>query len=142
MRRLCNKCYIGVEIGKSHKCKVSTLDAVENLEQSIPDEVKAKLALQYLTNKMKCGGDNKPVFSPPAMGGHTVTALVGFKVAKAPATNSLTHEEVIAMRTESGVSANSMDSILANLRLKYGRKCVEVHMEGASVLHNNQYTGV
>jgi hypothetical protein len=44
VRRLCNKCYIGVEIGKSHKCKVSTLDAVENLEQSIPDEVKAKLA--------------------------------------------------------------------------------------------------
>ena len=51
-------------------------------------------------------------------------------------------KQVIAMRTESGVSANSMDSILANLRLKYGRKCVEVHMEGASVLHNNQYTGV
>ena len=140
VRRLCNKCYIGVEIGKSHKCKVSTLDAVENLEQSIPDEVKAKLALQYLTSKMKCGGDNKPVFLTPAMGGHTVPVLVGVKEAKAPATNSLTHEEVIAMRTESGVSANSMDSILANLRLKYGRKCVEANMEGASVLHNNQYT--
>ena len=43
------------------------------------------------------------------------------------------------MRTDAGVSCNAMDTILANMRLKFGRNFVEPGQEEASSLHNSQY---
>ena len=79
LRRLCTQCFIGVEIGKSHTCSASTLVAVENLVESLPEDVRAKLAHQYLASKMESAGDSQPLFLLPAGGGHPDPVLVGKK---------------------------------------------------------------
>ena len=103
LRRLCTQCFIGVEIGKSHTCSASTLVAVENLVESLPEDVRAKLAHQYLASKMESAGDSQPIFLPPAGGEHPVPILFSKKDIPAAGLDPLTHEEVIAMRTEAQV---------------------------------------
>ena len=132
--RLCDQCFVGVTKDVEHTCSSTTQEVVNNLVDSLPDQIRNKVAHRVLASQVTKTGDTEPVLLTPARGGHPIPVLFGHTAAPAPAIVPLTHTEVFVMRTDAGVSANVMDSILANMRLKYGRSFVEPGMEKASVL--------
>ena len=43
--RMCSSCYTMVMEGRSHKCSVSTAEAVSNLSLTLPEDIRAKLVI-------------------------------------------------------------------------------------------------
>ena len=137
--RLCDKCFTGVVKDSEHTCSSTTQEAVGNLVEALPEQIRSKVAHSILASQMNKAGDTDPVLLTPARGGHPVPVLYNHTEAPTAAIEQLTHSEVFAMRTDAGVSCNAMDTILANMRLKFGRNFVEPGQEEASSLHNSQY---
>lgn len=54
--RMCPSCFQGVVDNKSHVCKVSTKEAVQNLVEALPDELAAKVVHSYLAKQVEGGG--------------------------------------------------------------------------------------
>ena len=140
--RLCTNCYLGIEEGSRHTCATTTLKAVENLTTSLPEDVRAKLAYEYLASKAK-GSEDATVLLPPAAGGKVTPVLFGRKAAEtavsAAASSPLTHEEAITIGFQNNLSSNQLEHIMADLRTKYGRDFVEPGLHVAAIDHNNMY---
>lgn len=138
--RLCPSCYLGVVEGKTHTCQASTMEVVENLVEVLPEEVTAKLAHNYLARQVDSGGDQQNVLLPPSAGGHPLPVTLGHQEGLQPSMEQLTHQDVLRMRAQAGISSNQMKTILADLRAKLGRGLVEPGIREASSLHNSQYS--
>ena len=123
--RLCQYCYRGLAQGQqSHVCNVSKEEAVNNLALNLPAEITAKLSHTYISSQVTVGGDCQPVLLPPGNGGHPLPINITSKTSKV-LLEPLGHHEILAMKTEAGVSGCQMETVLANLRRKYGRDIVE-----------------
>jgi hypothetical protein len=133
--RLCTRCYQGVLHGQSHSCSVSTLEAVENLTLSLPEEIRAKLAHSYLVNQAT---ENEPVFLPPAAGGHVLPVVCGRQPVGAGLV-PLNHSEVLTIGAQNHLSSQQTENIMADLRTKYGRSFVAPGIAKASTEHNRKY---
>ena len=135
--RLCTSCFRGLVKGQKHSCSAHTLEAVQNLTMTLPEEVRAKLAYDYLSTKVDAAGD-KPIFLTPPSGGHSVPVFYG-KSAETSPIEPLTHEEAITIGSQNGLSSQTMENIMADLRAKYGRNFVEPGLSEATISHNSQY---
>ena len=119
-------------------CNVSKEEAVNNLALNLPAEITAKLSHTYISSQVTVGGDCQPVLLPPGNGGHPLPINITSKTSKV-LLEPLGHHEILAMKTEAGVSGRQMETVLANLRRKYGWDIVESGSADASVFKNNHY---
>ena len=77
---MCSSCYTMVMEGRSHKCSVSTAEAVSNLSLTLPEDIRAKLATDFLASRAAAAGDGGQVLLPQAKGGHPVLVQYGEQV--------------------------------------------------------------
>ena len=134
--RMCQSCFQGVQEGKSHTCSASMLECVRNLAASLPKEVKEKLVVETLREKVAetGGGDMK---LPQAKGGHPVHVHLG---ALPPSDlHQLTCKDVLTMSASAHLTGKQTDSVLADLRAVLGQKVIEPGVKDARVSHNGQY---
>ena len=139
--RMCPSCFQGVVDNKSHVCKVSTKEAVQNLVEALPDELAAKVVHSYLAKQVEGGGSQ--VLLPPAGGGHSLLVTLGDKEVQLPSSSSgkvrLSLEDILVMKVKANVSDSQMETFLADIRVKFGRDSVEPGVRKALSLHNSQY---
>ena len=139
--RLCPECFLGIEAGKAHTCNPTEAQKTKNLLENLPQSVVAKVAQSYVAGQSSSSG-GEPVILPRAQGGKPLVVSPVAPPSKAQGRsklNSFTHEELIILRTETGLSARQMEKILAGMRLKLGRTVVDAGFHHASTEHNNQY---
>ena len=122
---------------KSHKCKVSSLQKVLNISQTLSEDVKAKLCHSYVSSRVSGSGDSVPVLLQPASGGHPVPVLYGPQ--KVNEIQPLTTQEVVTIGHKHRLSGNQVLGIMADLRAKEGASFVEPHLTTALISHHNRY---
>ena len=53
---------------RSHQCSVSTVEAVSNLSLTLPEDIRAKLAQDFLASRVAAAGDGGQVLLPQVGG--------------------------------------------------------------------------
>ena len=112
------------------------LESVRNLAASLPKEIKEKLAVETLREKLveTGGGDMK---LPQARGGQPVSVHIG--APPPPVMHQMTSKDVLTMAASAHLTGNQTDSVLADLRAMFGQKVVEPGVRDSRVKHNSQY---
>ena len=141
IERLCQKCYMGIRKGGHHVCTVSNAEAVRNLADSLPKDVKEKLALEILRekqNEVGCLGDKQHLSLPNLYGGRPTEVTIGEIEAKALPV--ITHDDIITMGNSAHLTHRQITSSAADLRVKLGRGIIEPGLRKGMVDHNNMYS--
>ena len=160
---ICPKCFTGVPAGQRfHKCpeKCGEAEKAYNLLDTLPKEVAAKVAASFIANAVNDGASTSTgsprtvatggqVLLPSVRGGRALPIQVGTtdghgKVPKhlrqeANNNNSFSHEEILTLKSNAGLSGQQMEKIMTGMRVKLGRGVVDSNFKQAEVDHNNQY---
>ena len=137
---ICGDCGRGVLASvSSHKCSVTDQERVQALVKSLPAEVKGKLTAALLKEQLSADGPSTSTLSlPQAQGGKPLEVNVGHLPAPTQV-NPLTVKEVQVMAGKAHLTGAQQESMLADLRSKFGTKVVESGMKKALPAHNRQY---
>ena len=138
--RLCMECYTMVEEGSTHQCSVSTTEAVSNLSVTLPEDIRGKLAQDFLASRAAAAGDGGQVLLPQARGGHRIPVQYGEQTRyRELPTSSLSHADAITLGHQNNLSTSQLHHVLADLRTVHGRSFVEPGLVEAAIVHNNKY---
>ena len=136
---ICRDCGKGVPTSvKSHKCNASDKERVIALAQSIPKDVRAKLVTELLREQQKENINPNIIHLPQPSGGRATQIQIG-KVVKPSALQPLTMKEVQVMSGKAHLTGAQQTSILADLRVKFGRNVVEPGLKQALPEHNRKF---
>ena len=137
---ICSDCGRGVPVTvKVHKCSTTDQDRVRSLVQSLPSQVKGKLTLALLKEQQDINSNSEATIALPQLnGGHKVQVTVGKVAMKQPV--PLNVKEVQVMSSKAHLTGAQQQSILADLRSKWGRQVVEPGMQKALPEHNRMFS--
>ena len=106
-----------------HVCNATDADRVKALVMSIPKEIKAKVALALVRDEIKNNCTNS-IDLPQIQGGRSTKVTIG-AMSVHPESVQLTHKEVQLMSSKSHLTGEQQKSIMADLRVKFGKKVVQ-----------------
>ena len=138
---ICKDCGRGVKVGViKHKCNVSDQAMVRALLESIPKEVKAKQAQALIQEQHQEQSSSSTVSLPQYEGGHAmkITVNPASCVQRLPL-SPLSLKEVQVMSNKAHLTGAQQESIMADLRSKWGRKIVEPGLQLALPIHNRKF---
>ena len=141
--RMCHSCGKGVPVTqKSHSCKSSDLNIVQNMLKLVPAGLKGKLAHSLLRELQEEQNDvGATVQLPPANGGRNLVVHLGKEAGHSGQMKPMTHDEMIKSSAKIHNSGAQLLSQAADLRAKWGRKCVQPGLQAAIPIHNNRLNG-
>ena len=126
---------------RSHTCHVSDMHRVRNMVQSIPTELRPKLALALLREHQAdiSPQSNSSVKLPQVQGG-VVTVTIGKVSTKQQAEISkLSLKEVQMMSSKAHLTGVQQQSILADIRSKWGKNSVDPGLKKSIPAHNMKF---
>ena len=134
---LCTKCGQGVPAAQvSHTCSVSDLDRVQGMLESIPPEIKGRLALALLREIGMEGAGDRNLVLPQVHGGLPTQVHIG---ALSSGPGVLTTSEAQAMATNAHLTGAQLKSVAADLRAKFGKKLIEARLSEAIPKQNSRF---
>ena len=136
---ICGSCGRGVlATASSHKCNVSEQARVQALMMSLPDEVKGKLTVALLREQQD-GEGSSTISLPQPQGGKLLEVTVG-RLPDSPEVKQLSLIEVQVIAGKAHLTGEQQESVVADLRCKFGRKVVESGLQKAIPAHNRKYS--
>ena len=102
-------------------CNATNADRVKGLVMSIPKEIKAKVAAIALVRDKIKNNCTTSIDLPQIQGGRSTKVTIGAKSVH-PESVQLTQKEVQQMSSKSHLTREQQESIMADLRVKFGRK--------------------
>ena len=139
--RICADCGRGVPVTvKTHTCIASDQERVTSLVQSLPSPVQAKLTLALIRKQQKKNSNSDLIALPQLEGGHSVQVTVGKMSVKPLQPVPLNVKEVQVMSSKAHLTGAQQQSILADLRCKWGKAVVEAGMQKALPEHNRKFS--
>ena len=137
---ICGSCGKGVLVtASSHKCSARDKERIQTLVKSIPEEVKGKLTVALLKEQQGDAGPSTSTLTlPQPQGGWDMKVTIG-----KPPTNTMiepmTVKEAQVMASKAHLTSGQQESILADLRSKFGKKIVQPGLQKAVPANNNKY---
>lgn len=140
VRRICPDCGRGIPVSvKTHTCQATDQARVTNLLQSLPSPVKEKLTFALLKDQLEHNSEGV-VNLPQLEGGHRVQVTVGKCQVKPLQPVSLNVKEVQVMASKAHLTGAQQQSILADIRCKWGKSAVQAGMQKLLPDHNRKFS--
>ena len=129
--KLCSKCFSMIYRGSSHSvdsCRSSTL-TLENVKEALSDKIINQIIHGTIANAKQSGDTFLQLTSPK--GGKPMIVPLGNQNMNPVVDGYLTADEISKIQVEARLSDRQTLSILKNLRLKWGWKCIVPHIQEA-----------
>ena len=137
---ICCGCGKGVPATvKSHTCNVSDKERVKSFLESIPENIKGKLTVALLRDQQQLGEPSgSSITLPQPQGGKPVEVTIGHH-SDPPTVEQMSAKEAQVMAAKAHLTGEQQESILADLRSKFGREILEPGIQKVIPVENRKY---